>query len=1184
MLNRISLKPAGRNRFRAAWLAMAALVLFAMGPRLFAQADTGSINGTVTDPTGAVIPGATVTATNTDNGQKLEASANGTGGFTILAVPRGNYKVVAVASGFKNDSANVVVSVTTASTIAFQLQPAGSTTTVEVNAATPLVDTTDATVGATIEGKQVTDLPLNGRNFTQLAMLTPGVTRGVYGDIASGGGSANMTETMRYNESSGAALSVNGLRPQADNFILDGVDNNDGLVNTILFFPNIDATQEFKVNTNIAPAEYGRAGGAIVMTSIKSGTNNYHGSAFWFYRDQSFDSNYNYQFNGAGNTPPTGFLRNQPGFSIGGPVLPELKNKLFIFGDYQALRETLPVPVHYVTVPTALMRGNGSPSTNGANFTELLNPALANGGGSSYQTQYPYCMPGGLAGQTSQGQIYDPTTCNNPGGPTQFSYNGTANVIPPDRLNPAAVNYLNAFPMPTRTTQYLNNYLVAQHEANKYNTFDGRMDWFAGPNDTAFLRFSYDNSVNTKSSEFPDLPAGGGTGINPTHGRGWDGGYTHIFSASMVNEAHIAYNRDNYGYTPPMYGDYVSKNLGIENANINQETTGGALIGGWKGDLEYTGDYGLYSVPQNTYEVTDTVSWNHGNHSFKYGGTFIRRQVEFFNPQEGKGYFWIDENTVEFTGYEVSELLAGGMYNYQIGSQAGYFANIGQEDGLFAQDDWRVSRNLIINLGARWDFLSRPYEAHNQQSAFNVNTGTIMIAGQNGVSRSIVDNDYHNFSPRVGFAYNLPDHKSVLRGGYGIFYYPDFGGIDNQLGEQIPFGGSNSYSAANGYCTTFTGQLTQTPLNNGNDYNCLGYTSPTAVAYSSGGTGSPLPARGFPNFNPNSPPSGTSMIAVNTKNENSEVQEWNLQIERQLGSSDVANVAYVGTHGSKLSSYYPYNINQFVTGVQNFPGLGSITYNDYNGVSNYNGLQLHEEHRVTNGLIATFSFAWAHALDDSTGAFEGQTAALYYAPLLGYGNSSEDQRRVFSSSMLYQMPFGRGQRWGGSVARPVDWLIGGWQSSIVAFVQSGTPIDLSTGEGNPGNRPDLVGAISYSKATSGNSGAYWFNPGTASTPVFANPPNQNAAACSCDIYTRIGTLGRNQLFGPGYKRVDFSMQKNLHLAEGYTLELHGDAFNLFNTPAFTNPNGSMTSSQFGQIEGVELYSNREIQLAARFTF
>jgi hypothetical protein len=1210
MLKQTKLETDGRRIFRSTWVALVALILFAMGPRLFAQADTGSITGTVTDPTGAVIPGTTVTATNVDNGQTLQANANAAGEYTILAVPRGSYKVTAEAAGFKTGTVNAQVTVTTSTTVTFQLQPAGSATTVTVTDETPMVDATDASIGATIEGKQVTDLPLNGRNFTQLAMLTPGVTRGVYGDEASGGGSSNFTETMRNNESFGAALSVNGLRPQADNFILDGIDNNDGLVNTILFFPNIDATQEFKVDTNVAPAEYGRAGGAIVTTSLKSGTNNYHGSAFWFYRDQSFDSNYNYQFNGAGKTPPTGFLRNQPGFSAGGPVWPKLRNKLFIFGDYQALRETLPVPVQYKTVPTALMRQG--------NFTELLNPAGANGSGSNFQTQYPYCYPGSFVNSSGQteayagastgdvpgtpqgGWIFDPTTCSGTTlGPTsgappvQFSSGGTANVIPASRLNPAAVNYLNAFPMPTLNTQYLNNYLVAQHEANKYNTFDGRLDWIVGPKDSAFARFSYDNSVNTKTSEFPNLPAGSGTGINPTHARGWDGEYTHIFSANVVNEAHIGYNRDNYGYTPPMYGDYVSKNLGIVNANINQETTGGALIGGWKGDLEYTGDYGLYSVPQNTYEATDTVSWNHGSHSIKYGGTFIRRQVAFFNPQEGKGYFWIDENTVEFTGYEVSELLAGGMYNYQIGSQAGYFDNIGQEDGIFAQDDWHVTRNLIVNLGVRWDFLSRPYEAHNQQSAFNVNTGTVMIAGQNGVSRSIVDNDYTNFAPRVGFAYSMPDHRTVLRGGYGIFYYPDYGGIDNQLGEQIPFGGSNSYSAANGYCTTFTGQLNQTPANNGNDYNCLGYTSPTTVAYStSGDTGAALPARGFPNFNPSTPPAGLTMIAVNTHNQNSEVQEWNFQFERQIGSSDVATIAYVGTHGSKLSSYYQYNNPQFNTGIVPFPSLGQINYNDYNGISNYNGLQLHEEHRVTNGLIGTFSYAWSHALDDSTGAFQGQTAAVFSDPLGGYGNSSEDQRQVFSSSLLYQLPFGRGQRWAGNVSRPLDWLVGGWQSSLVAFVQTGTPVDLSTGEGNPGNRPDIVGPIHYSKATSGNNGgeaggAYWFDPGSVpghnkitGAEIFANPPTNPTT----NVYSRLGTLERNQLFGPGYKRVDFSLQKNLHLAEGYTLELHGDAFNLFNTPAFTNPNSTLTSTQFGQIEGVELYSNREIQLAARFTF
>ncbi|HEY1647074.1 MAG TPA: carboxypeptidase-like regulatory domain-containing protein [Terracidiphilus sp.] len=1164
------------NRMRRIPMALVILLMALMGPSVFAQSDTGGIAGTVTDATGAVVPGATVTATNKDNGLKLGAVSNDAGEFTILAVPRGNYQVLVVASGFQNALVNATVTVTTTQNVNFQLQPAGTSTTVQVSDVAPLINTSNATIGATIEGPQVTELPLNGRNFTNLALLTPGVTRGAYGDEASGGGSSNFTETARNNESGDAALSVNGLRPQADNYILDGVDNNDGLVNTILFFPNIDATQEFQVNTSVAPAEYGRAGGAIVVSSIKNGTNHYHGSVFEFYRDRSFDSNPNYRFNGAPQTPAGGFLRNQPGFSIGGPIL---KNKLFAFGDYQALRETLAVSPHYVTVPTTLMRSG--------NFSELLNQAGS--GGSGYQTQYPRCYPGKdstgnpLASQTSPGLIFDPTTCSPNGPPTQFSYNGQANVIPTARLNPAAVNYLNAFPAPSRNDRYLNNYLVTQSEQNKYNTFDGRIDWNPSPNNMAFIRFSYDNSVNTKTSEFPNLPAGGGTGINPTHARGWDLGYTHIFSANMVNEAHIAYNRDNYGYAPPFYGDAVSAKLGIVNANINQETSGGALIGGWKGDLEYTGDYGLYAVPQNMEEVTDSVSWQKGTHAFKFGGTFIRRQVEFFNPQEGKGYFWIDQGTVDFTGYEVSELLAGGVDQYEIGSQAGYFANIGQEDGIFGQDDWRVNRRLTMNLGLRWDFLPHPYEAHNQQSAFNVTTGQVMEAGKNGISPSIIAQDYHDFGPRLGFAYGLtPDGKSVIRGGYGIFYYLDYGGINNQLGEQAPFGGSNDYLASNGYCVTFTGQLNQAPVATGTDYNCTGYAGPaTAVT--------PLPARGYVNFNPAAPPAGTSMIAVNTHNPNSMVQEWNLQVEQQFGTNNVVNVAYVGTKGSNLSTYYPYNINQFGTGKQNFPGLGSINYNNYNGISNYNALQLHAEHRATNGLVGTFSYAWSHTLDDSPGAFQGQTAALYYDPMAGYGNSSQDQRQVFSSSILYELPFGRGQRFAGNISRPMDWLIGGWQTSLIGLVQTGTPVDLSTGQFAPGNRPDLLKPISYTKSISG----YWFDRSSVCTLV-PDAPADGLEHCTLNlptastpngtVYTRLGTLGRNQIFGPGYRVVNLSAQKNLHLAEGYTLELHGDAFNLFNTAEFANPNANVTGGNFGQIEGVQVYSNREIQLAARFTF
>jgi hypothetical protein len=280
---------AGR---RTAWTVLL-LAVFAIFTTVgaYAQSVNGSIVGTVTDQTGAAIPNAAIDVTNLATGLKFHTTSDGAGGFEISAVPPGSYSAKVQSKGFQSQVVNFTVVVTTAQTLIFKLVPGAVSTTVTVTGAAPLVDTTDATIGETIQGKQVTDLPLNGRNFTQLALLTPGVTRGAYGDMASGGGSQNYTETMRNNESGSAALSVNGLRPQADNYILDGVDNNEGLVNSILFYPNIDATQEFKIDTNIAPAEYGRAGGAIVVSSTKSGTNQYHGSVFEFYRDRSFDSN-----------------------------------------------------------------------------------------------------------------------------------------------------------------------------------------------------------------------------------------------------------------------------------------------------------------------------------------------------------------------------------------------------------------------------------------------------------------------------------------------------------------------------------------------------------------------------------------------------------------------------------------------------------------------------------------------------------------------------------------------------------------------------------------------------------------------------------------------------------------------------------------------------------------------------
>jgi outer membrane receptor protein involved in Fe transport len=1041
-------------------LYLPALVFLLSVSMLFAQSEFGRIQGTISDSTGAVISGATIEAINLDTGQVTTVTSSGGGEYAINALKPGPYKVEVKSANFKTVAQTVTIAISQVLPLNFSLAAGAVTENVVVTSEAPMVESQNSNLGEVLTGRQVVDLPLNSRNFTQLATLIPGVTRGsnTNGDATGASGNA---ETYRYNSSGGAALSVNGLRPQANNFLLDGFDNNESLVNTIVFFSAPDAIQEFRVDTNIAPAEFGRAGGGVVNTAIKSGTNAWHGTLWEYFRNSALDAT---QWQPVQNAKKDLFHQNQFGAAVGGPII---KNKLFIFGDYQGFRSSAPGSTDYATVPTALMRSSGY-----KDFSELL--------GQGIHINNP------LTGQAFPGNII---------------------TIP---LNPAAVNYLNAYPVPNCDANtnpnchfITQNYTVTRHRTQNIDDFDVRGDWVISKKDSSFFRFSYGNDNLTTTSRLPNLPAGFGSGSNPTKPWSAVAEETHTFTPNLVNEFRMGFIRTDYGFTPPLFNSPVSADLGIVNANVNAagqldpQLFGGALIGGYNSQLEYTGDYGPYQVPQNTWQFSDNLSWVKGRHNLKFGGNVLRRQVNFFRPLTGKGFFNLCGNgqSPSVTGYEVTDLLIGFTCNYQVGPALGDSQTRNWETGFYAQDDWRITNRLTLNLGLRWDLLTWPVEKNDNQANFDILTGQILIAGQNGNSRSFVPVEYKNFAPRIGFAYDLfGDGKTKISGGYGIFYFVDRGGINNQLAQNPPFSGQVNYSFANGYRITFTGQAPQgTQDANGN---CLTSCNPV------GATGA-LPSKGPIQVNLNNPQNVAISVATLPWNTTPSVQEWNIQFERQIGQSMTASVAYVGNKGTHLVTYYNYN-RQYYNSPQNtvnYPALGAINTQATIGNSTYNSLQASLNRRFTNGLQFSANYTWAHAIDDSPGAFDAyQGSVVDYRNLRAERSSSDlDFRQRFVLTGLYALPFGRGQKFGPNWNGVTNAVLGGWQLNLIYTARSGTPYDVYYNDGNPTVRPDLAGDP-YANVSQR---FRYFNPA-----AFAGVPKNSAG-----VETRAGNTPRNLLVG-----------------------------------------------------------------------
>lgn len=1171
------------------WLVLVMLCILPalFAGRLSAQTDTGSISGTVTDQSGAVIPDATITVTALATNRVVTVQSQADGTFVVSALPIGNYKIEAAKQAFQSEATTFALQISEVKQLNFKLQVGSGAETVQVTGASPLIDTANSSLGEVIEGRQVVDLPLNGRNFTTLALLTPGVSRGQYSDNASAPN--NNAETWRNADSGAAALAVDGLPPQSDNFMIDGIDNNESLVNTLVIFPGIEDIAEFKTTTSTPSAEFGRAGGGVVQVATKSGTNDFHGVVYWFNRSKiGAADTFNYT-----STPQTTpeLSRNQFGASIGGPFW---KNKLFFFGDYQGWRQSLPAGITTTRVPTALMRQG--------NFTELLS---SNGTGTATSVPVEAICPNlytpdGKGGFTldaqfaaGNGYVYNPQTCLpfgwSGGVNSSQAGNNALNIVPGGSQIKAGFNYLNAFPDPNISGANIAtnspNFSKAVYNVETMNDYDARLDANLTAKDSIFARYSLGQDFLHNIPYLQDathfLPSG--NGLNPSHPRQIAVGYTHIFSPTAINEFHYGWDRDLSGYEQPDASVPLASSLGIANANTSPLLGGMPIIGGWYGNMSYVGDGGPYLIIEPTNQFSDAVTWTTGKHTLKFGASIIHRDVNWDQGNDAKGYFWIDDGNYggmpaptsahgTFTGFEDSEVLAGFMGGYQAGSFSGYYNTRSWENGFFVQDEWRVRRKLTLNLGMRYDILSWPTEEHNHMSNFDPSTGELVEAGTAGWPDALIKTPHKDFGPRAGFAYDLRgDGKTVIRGGYGLFYFLNRGGVAEELSENPDWNGIQSYYAcptattcSTGYRITFSGMAPN------------GSTNPTAATAS-------LPAK--VGVDPKAISATDSVVYYPKDSPNSNIQQWNLGIERAIDRNTSINVAYVGTKMGNLAVQFNANAttlggtsNWFpVGGSVNPLGVGTINAYEMAGNGSYNGLQAQVTRRMSSGFQMVASYAWSHTLDNVadvlSNAPNGVLVGRNGTPLLGYqrGNSNNDQRNLFSAGAIYDLPFGRGRQFGQNMPAALDYVLGGWQWNNVIMLGSGTPMDIQGAPNgalspNIGNgRPDYHGGCKTNAAWN-----IWIS-------------------CPAGAFTApaglVGDLPRNYFPGPGTHTWDTSVLKDINIAERVRTEFRAQVYNLTNTPQFQIPDTNYNNGDFGQLLNPRLSpTNREVEFALRLSF
>ena len=1089
------------------------LSLFSLAPvstqLAYSQVARGTVAGEVQDPSGAVISNANVKAIEIRTNLEAAAKTDENGIYKIAHLLPGPYRIEVEAAGFKHFIQDGIQLVTgEAIRVDARLTVGNPEETVTVTSDAPLLRTETGSLGQVIENKKIVDLPLNGRSFISLVTLSSGVA------LPPGSSFPR----------------INGGRPRVNEYLYDGVSVLQPEPGTVAFFPIIDAIQEFKVETNSPPAEFGRFNGGVINLTTKSGTNGFHGSAFEFFRNEVLNAQN--LFTPADSDKPV-FRRNQFGGVIGGPIK---KDRTFFFADYQGTRQLIG-RIRKSTVPTLLQRQGI--------FSETVNGKAL--------------------------KIYDPATTRPVAGGGYTRTQFTNNTIPTDRIDPVALTLLDRYPTPDPGSGTSNNYTRVETESTNQDQFDGRIDHRFSDQDQVFGRYSYMRDFTTPVTPLPDGSGNLTSGtLAPaeTTGQSVAASYLRSFNSILANEFRFGYTRRTIDRSALLLDRAASEAIGLPgippNAAFNNELPTFTVSGFQQLGPPSNADSKFRT---DVTQIVDQVSWQKGRHSIKAGLDFRWERLDIVQPPFPTGSFaftnlFTDLPGTSGTGFSFASFLLGQVQTFSIDLQQKEIRSRAHIQEYFVQDDWKAASRLTVNAGLRWTLNFPSTEVDDQGAIFNLETEQLDYLGQDGYPRTGRELHWHDFGPRLGLAYRVTD-KTVVRAAYGLIWIEQAGITTPFTNPQFPFIQSVTQRNLNNINPAFVlssgpsvEPIPLTPdaglgqgvftvdrtLGSGyaQQWNLFIQREVTPnLAFSIGYAGSKITHVGIPDTNINQ-----------------------LTVE-QLALGDPLQVKVPNPYYGEIPRWTSLGDPTITTAqlLKPYPRFTNVSYFRNNvGNTNYHALQARLEKRFSRDLSFLASYTFSKLIDEASSVFD---STVFTSPVANYPVADSHNRKlerdlstgdiphVFVFSSVYVLPIGRGHRTDprGFIGR----LVGGWELSGLLSLQSGIPLAVAQSTnynafaGFGVQRPNRVADPELE--ASKRSTAQWFN-----TAAFATAP----------VYT-IGSSSRNPVRGPGYTNLDMALMKRTAVNEFVNLEFRAEVFNLTNTPPLSAPNVVLNTAGFGSI-------------------